>query len=66
VADRILEALRASPDGMDREALVHLFGRNLPAARLDQPLALLLSARRARVERDASTGGRPRQVWRAV
>lgn len=64
-ADTILNALRRN-DELDREDIVNLFGRHVNRSRLDRALGDLLKAGLARSSRDASTGGRPREVWRAT
>ena len=61
-ADAILRALRATPSGLTRTEIRDLFGRNLPAARIDQALALLLEHGRAHFEKE-TTGGRPTERW---
>ena len=65
VADRIMQALRASPGGLTRTQIRDLFGRNQKAERIDQALALLLEARRVR-KTDEETGGRPSERWFAT
>ena len=62
-ADTILSALRRTVE-LDREDLVNLFGRHANRPRIDRALSLLLAAGLAAVNRQ-STGGRPREVWRA-
>ncbi len=64
VADTILRALRAGGEFTQTE-LSNLFGRNIPAGRLDRALGLLLAA--GKVRREArETGGRPAAIWRAA
>jgi hypothetical protein len=41
VADQILEALRGSPDGLNRTGISNLFGKNRGADRIDQALTIL-------------------------
>lgn len=65
VADQVLDALAHAPAGLTRTDLRDLFGRNLPAGRLDAALGVLLREGRATAERVAS-GGRPSEVWRAA
>lgn len=62
-ADGISEALKAAgADGMTRTDIRDLFKRHKNAERINQALALLLSAGRARREQK-DTGGRPVEVW---
>jgi hypothetical protein len=61
IADRILDAL--SGGEMDRTAIYILFGKNLPAARIAQALAMLQYLGRIRMEKQESEGGRPKEVW---
>lgn len=63
-ADRVLAALRASGP-LDRTQINELFGRHLPGSRLEQALAALLAAGRARTWKE-QTGGRPRSMWAAT
>ncbi len=65
VADRIIEALAAAPDGMTRTDLIHLFKRNRSADRIDQALALLEKSGRIRRVK-TETGGRPAERWYAT
>jgi hypothetical protein len=62
VADRILDALRASGE-LDETAIHDLFGRNKAKAEITPALDLLRRLGRASGER-RQTGGRPRIVWR--
>jgi hypothetical protein len=62
-ADAIYRALRASTHGLTRTEISGLFGRNIPAARVDQALAELLERARAYSEKE-QTGGRPSERWR--
>ena len=61
VADRVLEALANGE--MDRTAMSYLFGRHTSSERISHALAMLQTARRVKVERRESDGGRPREVW---
>lgn len=61
-ADLVLRALKATRYGLSRTEIRDLFGRNLPAARLDQALAELLSRGRAHNVKE-TTGGRPTERW---
>src|ERR671927_1915598 len=64
VADAILQALRQSGE-LTRTDIRDLFGRNLPATRIDKALTLLLAGQKARWEKRQSSdhGGRPVEVW---
>jgi len=66
IADRLLAALRqAGDEGLDRQAQRDVFGRNVPAARLDVARETL--HRKGLVVTAAEdTGGRPRTVTRAL
>ena len=64
VADRILESLRQGE--LTRTAISYLFQKNVSAARLQQGLNLLVSARRARFERRDTDGTKPTEVWMAI
>jgi hypothetical protein len=65
VADRIMEALRANPDGLTRTDIRNLFKNNQNGNRIEQALALLLKVGRARSTSEAS-GGRPVERWFAA
>jgi hypothetical protein len=65
VADRIMTAVRNSPDGMTQTALSEVFGRNLPAGKIAAGIETLVRAGKLR-SREEQTGGRPRTVWEAV
>ena len=65
VADEMLRALRASPDGLTRNDLVNLFSRHQDGARIGRALAELLELGAVQMAREA-TGGRPAERWRAV
>jgi len=62
VADRILDGLRGSPNGLSRTDISQLFARHVSQGRLDQALGLLLSSGRAHPETRA-TEGRSVEVW---
>ncbi len=66
VADTILDALRASPNGMSRTDISAHLGRNVKASRIAQALKMLLDAHLACVEHITQTGGRPSEIWRAT
>jgi hypothetical protein len=65
VADAILSALRAAPEGLSRTDIRDLFGRNQTAARINASLRALEEAGLARAER-VESGGRPVERWFAV
>lgn len=66
LADDLLALLRrAGDDGLDREALHNALGRHRRAEDVGRALELLERTGLATLEREA-TGGRPREVWRAV
>ena len=66
IADAILRALRAGGE-MTQTDISSLFGRNVPAGRLDRALVALLTANKvARDARKPEGAGRPAIVWRAV
>jgi hypothetical protein len=65
LAEQIHTALGASADGLTRTQLRDLFGRNQPAARIDQALGLLAQNSRAQ-RRRAVTAGRPAEIWFAT
>lgn len=63
VADRILEAMRErGTTGLSKTEISGLFGRNLPATRIDAGLRSLELANRI-VRGTVNTGGRPREVY---
>jgi hypothetical protein len=65
-ADKILEALRAAPEGMTRhEIRRELFGDHKPAETIASALATLLRLGLVRQEL-VETGGRPAERWFAV
>lgn len=65
IADRILESLHQSPEGLNRTQIHGLLGRNSSGGRLDLALGLLLRTSRARFIR-VDTDGRTSEVWYAV
>jgi hypothetical protein len=66
VADRVLAALRAAPDGLTRTEISELFDRNSAKARIDTALAELERARLAyRVKETTGERGRPVERWKA-
>jgi hypothetical protein len=66
VADDILRALKAAPNGLSRNDLRELFQRHQSSERVGQALALLAQHQRARMETLADTGGRPAERWYAA
>lgn len=66
VADEILRALRAAPDGLTRTDIRDLFGRNQNAARIATALRSLAEQGVARMEVEKKDGqGRPAERWYA-
>ena len=64
VAEQIHAALSASPAGLSRTQIRDLFARNQSVIAIDQALAALAGAGRAKSTRQA-TGGRPADIWSA-
>ena len=62
LAEAISAALCHAPQGMTRTEIRDLLGRNRPGAAIDEALAVLAAAGRARTER-VETAGRPAQRW---
>ncbi len=65
LAEQIHAALAASAGGLTRTQIRDLFHRNQPASAIDQALAVLAQAGRARRQR-VTTGGRPADSWIAA
>jgi hypothetical protein len=65
VADKILAGLRSTAGGMTREDIGKLFSNHQSAQRIGHALDALKQQKHIVCERE-STGGRPREVWRAV
>ncbi len=65
IADRLLDALRASPDGLTRTDIRNLFKRHAKEHQITEALVLLESQGLASGEAMA-TGGRPVETWRAI
>ena len=65
VTDAILEALRASPEGLTRTDLHNLFSRHITKERVDQSLRTLADAKSVGCRRE-QTRGRPRETWFAT
>jgi hypothetical protein len=67
VADGILDALRATADGLTRTELYEQFGHNVPSAKISAALVLLLKLGLARMEKENTGGkGRPVERWYAT
>ena len=64
LAEHIHAALTRSADGLTRTQIRDLCQRNLPAERVEQALATLAAAGRAR-RRRSLTAGRPAELWTA-
>jgi hypothetical protein len=64
-ADRVLTAIRNSPEGMTQNALVDLFSRNLPGAKLAGALETLVRLNHITSEQ-IPTGGRPSTLWKVM
>ncbi len=64
VADEILEALRAAPEGLTRTQIRDLFRRHKSEGRIGLALGELADAGLAESVKRA-TGGRPVEIWRA-
>ena len=62
VADKIEEALKRTFEGLTRNQVRDLLGRNQSADRIEQALSLLLDLGRARHVME-KTGGRPAERW---
>ena len=65
VADELLEALRATPDGMTRTEIRDLFGRHRSGDRITAALRLLSTAGMVQMT-TRETGGRPVERWHAT
>jgi len=64
-ADTILTALRGKPEGMMRNDIVNLFGRNLPQGRINKALTSLREKGLAG-STTIKTAGRPAELWTAT
>lgn len=63
-ADKLLEAIRQSEEGMTRTAVRDLFGRNKKPEELQRILGLLQDTGKAYVTKEKPDGGgRPSEVW---
>lgn len=65
VADQILKALRASPQGLSRSDLRNLFGRHRSSGEIGVALQILAEADQVEC-REEETGGRSTERWFAV
>jgi len=65
VADEILRALKAAPEGMTRTAISRLFGRHKTAAQINAALETLANSGKAASE-TIQTDGRPLERWKFV
>lgn len=65
IADSIMAALRAAPDGLSRTQISDVFGRNVRASDLARGLQALQRAGLARPE-ERQTDGRPATIWRTI
>jgi hypothetical protein len=66
VAETILDALKARPDGLTRtEIRSEVFKRNVPAPKIKAALARLMTSHLVREERDNGTGGAPAHRYHA-
>jgi hypothetical protein len=66
-ADKLLDALRGSPDGMTRTEIRDLFGRNKKPEDLQRILSLLEHADKAYATKEKpQAGGRPTETWFAA
>jgi hypothetical protein len=65
IADRIRQALRGSPNGLNRSEISHLLGNNVAANTIENALRVLVEHRIGACE-VLDTGGRPQERWYAV
>jgi hypothetical protein len=65
IADRVLDALRAAPQGLKRTDISALFGRHKDATDIARALTLLLTTGKAR-RVEETTGGRTAERWYAA
>lgn len=63
VADRLLAALKASPDGLDGTQVRDLFQRHVSAGRMSQAVEMLTSRGLLTIRQHEDTGGRPRTLY---
>ena len=64
-ADRILEAVNASPNGLSRTQMSALFHGHVSSSRIDAALQQLISLG-AIDQSNQPTGGRPATLWSAI
>jgi hypothetical protein len=65
IADRILEAINASPHGLSRTQMSSLFHGHISSNRIDAALEQLISLGAIDQSNQAS-GGRPATLWSAI
>jgi hypothetical protein len=66
LADEILDALRACPEGMTRDGIREYFQRNRRSSEIAGALGVLLKSKLAYMQKDPATGpGRPAERWYA-
>jgi hypothetical protein len=65
MADEILQGLRASPQGLTRDEIRQLVGKNVASDRIGTALGVLVEYNLARLAKEA-TAGRPVERWFAV
>ncbi len=63
IADTILEAIQAKPQGIDRTEISRLFSRHVDSSKIQVALNLISRLGKARMVFDKDTGGRSREVW---
>ena len=65
IADRVLNTLKQTPEGLSRTQISNLLGRNIREDRISRALGLLLKLGRVRFETQL-TEGRAKEVWYAT
>ena len=65
MADAILTALKESGEGLTRNEIREMFGRNKSSERIGHALALLQERGKVAMRKE-HTDGRPREVWFAA
>ncbi|MFA6549334.1 MAG: DUF3987 domain-containing protein, partial [Candidatus Margulisiibacteriota bacterium] len=63
MAEKILNALKCSPKGMNRTEIAGIFQNNKKKSEIDNALALLLKINKVRKEMINDTGGRSEERW---
>jgi predicted transcriptional regulator len=66
MADEVLRALRAAPNGLTRTELSGHFGRNKSASEVNRALTVLMQHGLIRLEKENANTGRPPERWFAV